>query len=306
MKKNLLKNINVIHRIGSLCTVGVSPMKKVSVILCFTLLLTSVLCGCNHHTASADLQTKEQLTADDIITLLESKDLTIHRADMLPNRTELYQVEENSLLLLHDFGNDYLNRNAAAREIHWPPSQEEIAPAAEKLLSSANLLEYNLASQWSAKNILAYYIPQSGKVPNATLETIQEAFLYDINGLQQDVLSGESEHFALELVCESYQTPLVAENAVFYEQYRNYHASLKLSEELVQQYRGNMLSIVIKGTAPVMNANLSIEGIDSDVLELDLGSKKEFVGESWETPLSLTAVITAGETTEEIPLTHKK
>ncbi len=55
-----------------------------------------------------------------------------------------------------------------------------------------------------------------------------------------------------------------------------------------------------------MNANLSIEGIDSDVLELDLGSKKEFVGESWETPLSLTAVITAGETTEEIPLTHKK
>ena len=93
MKKNLLKNINVIHRIGSLCTVGVSPMKKVSVILCFTLLLTSVLCGCNHHTASADLQTKEQLTADDIITLLESKDLTIHRADMLPNRTELYQVE---------------------------------------------------------------------------------------------------------------------------------------------------------------------------------------------------------------------
>ena len=281
-------------------------MKKVSVILCFTLLLTSVLCGCNHHTASADLQTKEQLTADDIITLLESKDLTIHRADMLPNRTELYQVEENSLLLLHDFGNDYLNRNAAAREIHWPPSQEEIAPAAEKLLSSANLLEYNLASQWSAKNILAYYIPQSGKVPNATLETIQEAFLYDINGLQQDVLSGESEHFALELVCESYQTPLVAENAVFYEQYRNYHASLKLSEELVQQYRGNMLSIVIKGTSPVMNANLSIEGIDSDVLDLDLGSKKEFVGESWETPLSLTAVITAGETTEEIPLTHKK
>lgn len=304
MKKNLFKNINIIHRIGSLCTVGAVPMKKISVILCCLLLIASVLCGCNEHAASADLQAKEQLTVEDIITLLESKDLTIRKANTLPNEIELYQVGESNLLLLHDFGNDYLNRNAAAQEIHWPPSQEELAPMAEKVLSSANLLEYNLASQWSAKNILAYYIPQSGNVPDPTLEIIREAFLYDINGLQQDVLSGESEHFALELVCESYQTPLIAENAVFYEQYRNYHASLKLSAELMQKYRGKMLSIVIKGTVPVMNANLSIGGIDSDFLELDLGPKKEFVGESWENPLSLTAVITVGETTEEIPLAH--
>lgn len=290
-------------------------MKKHGLNFVLVLMMALICCGCgssNEH-LTTDLSAKEQLTVDEMITLLESKDFKVVKEGTLDDDIDVYQINDEQLLLVRDFGTDYLNRNNTAQKIGWSSSAGFTPPVVEKAIADYGIdsEHYGIAQACSAKNLLAYYIPywgttdETGKASMALLREMTDVFLYDINGLQHTSFLGQSENFELRLMSAHYQTPLAANDATFYEQYREYQLQLKLSEKVLQQYKGESLSVVIDGPYAIADASFSI-GVDSESLNVQLGPKKEFVGDNYEGDLQLKVTITVGDLAETIDLVPEK
>lgn len=82
-------------------------MKKHGLNFVLVLLTALICCGCgssNEH-LTTDLSAKEQLTIDEMITLLESKDFKVVKEGTLDDDIDVYQINDEHLLLVPGFWN---------------------------------------------------------------------------------------------------------------------------------------------------------------------------------------------------------
>lgn len=75
-------------------------MKKHGLKFILVLMMALICCGCgsSNENLTMDLSAKEQLTIDEMITLLESKDFKVAKEGTLDDDIDVYQINDEQLL----------------------------------------------------------------------------------------------------------------------------------------------------------------------------------------------------------------
>ena len=279
----------------------VIPMHQIRLTSVLLLLLCLLLFGCGPSSSIADIQVKNRLSSEDIITLAGGHNVQLEKTHVYPASDEkpqaqihVLQTKTGDFLLVADCEGSLRDRSYFSYSDSWQlpqayhkqmPLSTDTAPAiAAQVITEfgTQKLEDYFCFPFAAKNLLFYYLPQAAKDTPADalpqpdddqLASIARMINEDIHQVTTQTYTGQGEHFALTLTYSYYTTPYTYDDITLYDCQVSLAGSCRLLDAVPHSLSadepywlhldGSLPNTKLQLVGPHDNGALTFDAIDS-------------------------------------------